>query len=56
MRAGLAFVLAGSCAFQFEDRFEINAGEFIELPQGGFEFEAFDEGVELVQVWEIVWD
>jgi hypothetical protein len=55
MIAGKCFVMDGACIYIVKgERVTIKAGEFADLPQGGYEFEVSgDQAVSLVKVFPL---
>jgi len=54
MRAGRCYVIRGACRYDFGDRVELTAGQFADLPEGGYELEVLgNEAVDLVLVREL---
>ncbi|AGP39422.1 hypothetical protein BE04_25300 [Sorangium cellulosum] len=56
MRAGICYVLHGTCSFRFgsQEAIEIREGQFATLPEGTYHFRVLGEApVELIMVWEL---
>lgn len=53
-RAGLCYVLSGTCVFRVGETVPLAAGQFVELPAGAFEFEVTGTDVcTIVDVLEV---
>ena len=55
MRAGRVYVLAGHCAYSFQNSsVRLAAGEFCDLPQGGYEFQVLGNAAcSVIRVWDL---
>ena len=54
MRKGTCFILEGKCCYRIPEPVELNAGQYVEIEEGEYEFEVLgDQEVVLLMVWKL---
>jgi mannose-6-phosphate isomerase class I len=53
-RAGICFVLSGTCQLSWDSQVVLSSGDYVEFPSGAFQLTVVgDHEVDVIKVWEL---